>query len=150
MKARVLAIAAVGVLAACSAPPPTITEATWQVTNIGTDPGAPAAVPVGGALAFGEASLAGTTGCSPIQGAVTFTRDGATVAAKDAQSVTIDRIEVEAAPADCRAAWTHEQLIALLVPGATFDLYQPHDTELTLTLRGDEIDRPAIGLSSLG
>ncbi|GAB2518628.1 hypothetical protein CATRI_11310 [Corynebacterium atrinae] len=149
MRARVFAIAAVGALAACSAPQPTITEATWEVINVWTSPDTPAAVPHGGSLAFGEASLAGTTGCSPIQGAVTFTRDGDTVAAKDAEAVTIDRIEIEPAPANCRAAWTHEQLSSLLVPGATFDLHQPNDSELTLTLRGEEIDRPAIGLSSL-
>jgi len=147
--AVLLAVSGAGSLVACGTPEPTVLGSTWQVTDVWVTPGDPSAVPDGGTLVFGEASLAGSTGCAPIQGTVTFTRDGETVQAADADAVTVDRLEIDVPAADCPAAWTHELLTTMLGSGATFDLRQDTDTELVLTLRGEGVDRPAIGLAAV-
>ena len=67
---------------------------------------------------------------------------------EDADTLRIDRIERESAADDCPALHTHRQLRELLGPGAEFDL-RHSERELTLTLRTDAVDRPAIGLAAI-
>lgn len=142
-----------GLLTACAEPSPTVVGSLWQVTNIWSTPGAPSALPPGAAghanLVFGEISVTGSTGCSAIQGAVTFTSDEQPSSVVDADAVTFDLVEIDPPADDCANAWTHHQLAELITPGASFDLHQESDVELTLTVQGEEIDRPAIGLSSI-
>lgn len=149
MRRALAAVLLAGGLVACGTPEPTVLGSTWQVTDVWVTPGDPSAVPLGGTLVFGEVSLTGSTGCAPIQGTVTFTRDGETVQAADAEAVTVDRLEIDAPAAGCPAARTHQLLTTMLQPGATFDLRQDTDTELVLTLRGEGVDRPAIGLAAV-
>ncbi|AJE34054.1 hypothetical protein B842_11035 [Corynebacterium humireducens NBRC 106098 = DSM 45392] len=153
MRRAVVALAAGALLVAC-APDPTadVAGSSWQVTDIWTTPGEPSALPPQSAglarLAFGEQSLSGHTGCAPIQGTVTFTRAGEPARTEDADTLRIDHIEGDTAADDCPALHTHEQLRELLAPGAEFDLRHA-ERELTLTLRVDAVDRPAIGLAAI-
>lgn len=141
------------VLTACAEPSPSVIGSLWQVTNIWTAPGAPSALPPGDAghanLIFGEISITGSTGCSAIQGAVTFTSEEQPSAAVDADTVTFDIVEIDPPAADCAHFWTHEQMTDLITPGTSFDIRQDSEAELTLTLQGEEVDRPAISLSSV-
>lgn len=151
---RVIAALAAGALLTACTPAPTadITGSSWQVTDIWTTPGQPSTLPPQSAglarLVFGEQSLSGHTGCVPIQGTVTFTRAGEPARAEDADTLRIDRIERESAADDCPALHTHRQLRELLGPGAEFDL-RHSERQLTLTLRTDAVDRPAIGLAAI-
>lgn len=138
-------------LSACSVEP-RVADTSWQVTDIWTTPGDPSALPPQAAgrawLAFGEQSLTGHTGCVPLQGTVTFTAGEEASLAEDAETLRIDRLEIEPAAADCPARWAHEQLTDLLVPGASFDVHHG-ERALTLTLRDGAVDSPAIGLAAL-
>lgn len=140
-------------LSGCATDPSAdVAGSTWQVTDIWTTPGDPSSLPPQSAglarLVFGEQSLSGHTGCVPLQGTVTFTRDGEAARAEDADTLVIDRIERESAADDCPALHTHSQLRDLLTPGAVFDVHHA-SRSLTLTLRVDEIDPPAIGLAAI-
>lgn len=138
---RAVIVLALG-LAACAGEPE-LPDTTWQVTDIWTTPGDPSTLPPQDAgrawLAFGEQSLTGTTGCSLLQGTVTFSAER--------DHLRIDHLEVEPA-AECLAPWTHGHLSELLAEGAEFDVHHAAST-LTLTLRSDAVDPPAIGLASL-
>lgn len=146
-------IAAALLLGACAADPTAdVAGSSWQVTDIWVTPGDPSALPPQAAglarLAFGEQSLSGFTGCVPLQGTVSFTRAGETARAEDADTLRVDHLEADAPAADCPAAHTHEQLTDLIREGAVFDVHHAQRS-LTLTLRGDEVDRPAIGLAAI-
>lgn len=124
----------------------------WQITDLYLTPEAPSALPdlIAGraALVFGERSVAGSTGCAPVQGQVTFTSDGAESAAADADRVSFDNVQIGEPAEDCvgRAMFTHRQLSELL--DGQFELARLSDYELALTKVSDEIDAPAIHLSS--
>lgn len=139
-RAVLLSVLALG---ACT-PQPQVSDTTWQVTDIWTTPGDPSTLPPQDAgrawLAFGEQSLSGNTGCSRLQGTVTFGGERATL--------RIDRLEVEPVDAACPAAWTHGRLVDLLQEGAEFDVTHA-ERFLILTQRSDDIDPPAIGLAAL-
>ncbi len=152
---RVIAAVVTGVLLAACTPDPTadVAGTSWQITDIWTAPGqASALLPQSAGLArlvFGEQSLSGHTGCVPIQGTVTFTRAGTPARADDADTLRIDHIEHRStAAADCPALHTHLQLEELLAPGAEFDL-RHSEREVSLTLRTDAVDRPAIRLAAI-
>ncbi|GAB3704128.1 META domain-containing protein [Corynebacterium nasicanis] len=130
-------------LTACSGEPE-VSDTTWQVTDIWTTPGDPSTLPPQDAgrawLALGGQSLSGNTGCSRLQGTVTFSEDG--------ETLSIDHLEVDPAAADCPAERTHGQLTELLRPGAEFAVHHA-GRSLTLTARSDAVDPPAIGLAAL-
>lgn len=152
--ATVTALVGAGLLlAGCSGAPTTeVAGSSWLVTDIWTLPGEPSTLPPHAAgtaqLAFGGQSVTGTTGCARLQGTVAFTRDGATASATDADTLRIDRLETEPAPADCASAWVHENLVDIITPGATFDVHRS-GRSLVLTLQGEGVDRPAVGLSAM-
>lgn len=151
---RVLAALTAGALLTACAPDPTadVAGSAWQVTDIWTTPGQPSTLPPQSAglarLVFGEQSLSGHTGCVPLQGTVTFTRAGEPARAEDADTLRIDHVESDSAADDCPALHTHHQLRELLEPGVEFDVRHA-ERELTLTLRTDAVDRPAIGLAAI-
>lgn len=153
MNRRCLPLCLAVVLLAACAPDPSadVADTSWQVTDIWTTPGDPSSLPPQAAgrawLAFGEQSLSGNTGCVPVQGTVSFTADGEAARADEADSLRIDRLEVESAAADCPAVWAHQHLTDLLEPGAEFDVHR-EERSLTLTLRSDAVDPPAIGLAA--
>lgn len=147
------AVGAVALLSGCATDPTAeVAGSSWLVTDIWTAPGEPSTLPADAAgrarLAFGERSLSGHTGCAPIQGTVDFTREGETASAANADTLTVDRLEVEEPAADCRVAGVHDQLTGLIEPGAVFDV-RHEERALVLTLRTDAIDRPAIGLAAI-
>lgn len=150
---RVVAVLAAALLVGCT-PDPTaeVAGSSWQVTDIWTTPGEPSTLPPASAglarLVFGEQSLSGHTGCVPLQGTVTFTREGEPARAEDADTLRIDQLERDSAADDCPALYTHRQLRDLLAPGAEFDVDHA-ERALTLTLRVDAVDRPAIGLAAI-
>ncbi|MGD7001413.1 hypothetical protein [Corynebacterium halotolerans] len=146
--------AAAPILTACGGPDPQsqITGTSWQITELYLEPGTPSTLPdlVAGraSLIFGEHSVAGSTGCAPIQGQVTFTADGEVSAARDADRVSFDRTEIEVPADGCvgQAMFTHERISGLLT--GEFEIARLSDYELALTQVSDEIDPPAIHLSS--
>lgn len=129
-----------------------LADISWQVTDIWTTPGEPSTLPPQDAgrawMAFGQQSLSGHTGCSRLQGTVAFTTGGHSASAEEADTLRIDHLEVEPAAADCPATRTHGQLTGLLQPGTEFDVHHAA-RYLTLTLRSDALDPPAIGLAAL-
>lgn len=147
------AAAAVLTLSACATEPTAeVTGTSWLVTDIWTVPGEPSTLPPEAAgrarLAFGEHSMTGHTGCAPLQGTVSVTREGEDTDVESASTITIERLEVEEPAEDCPAAAVHEQLTGLIEPGAVFDV-RHEDRALVLTLRMDAVDRPAIGLAAI-
>jgi hypothetical protein len=147
------AAAAVLALSACATDPTAeVTGTSWLVTDIWTTPGEPSTLPPEAAgrarLTFGEHSMTGHTGCAPLQGTVSFTREGLDTTVESAHTFTIDRLEVEEPAEDCPSAAVHEQLTELIEPGAVFDVHHD-DRALVLTLRMDAVDRPAIGLAAI-
>lgn len=129
-----------------------ITGTNWQITNLHLAPETPSALPdlVAGraSLVFGQRSVAGSTGCAPLQGQVTFSADGEPATAADADRVSFDLMEVEVPAEECvgQAMFTHQELSRLL--DGEFDLAQLSDHELALTKVSDEVDPPVIRLSS--
>ena len=139
---RLIVLAALALTACSTAPAP---GHAWQVTDIYTAPGEPPSVSgeAAGAvqLVLGESSATGSTGCAPIQADIAVTED--TV---EFTSVRIP--ELGDMPCQGRRAWAHQHMSSLLVDGAVFDRSQPTDTEMVLTLRGEDVDRPALRLAA--
>ncbi|MCS5479615.1 hypothetical protein NYP18_08085 [Corynebacterium sp. YIM 101645] len=147
------ATAVVLALSACTTEPTAeVTGTSWLVTDIWTVPGEPSTLPPEAAgrarLAFGAHSMTGHTGCAPMQGTVSLTREGEDTDVESAHTFTVERLEVEEPAADCPSAAVHEQLTELIEPGAVFDV-RHDDRDLVLTLRTDAVDRPAIGLAAV-
>lgn len=142
------------VLAACAeadtASP--ITGTNWQITNLFLAPETPSALPdlVAGraSLVFGQRSVAGSTGCAPFQGQVTFSADGESANPENADRVSFDLMDIEAPAEDCagQAMFTHQELSRLL--DGEFDLELLSENELALTQVSEDVDPPAIRLSS--
>lgn len=139
-------------LVACADRPPLVHGTAWQITDLYLEPGIPSTLPdtIAGraSLIFGETSVVGSTGCAPIQGAVTFTRDGQAASVENADTVTFDEVEFEVPGQHCvgQAAFIHDQLQSLLAGG--FDLQRTSDHEMVLTRQAEEVDPPAIRLST--
>lgn len=142
------------VLAACaesdtSSP---ITGTNWQITNLFLAPETPSALPdlVAGraSLVFGQSSAAGSTGCAPFQGQVTFSSDGEPTSPQDADRVSFDLMDIEVPVEGCvgQAMFIHQELSRLL--DGEFDLELLSENELALTKVSDAVDPPAIRLSS--
>lgn len=147
-KVSVLAVIGLtGLVSACAAPQEStgVVGPMWQVTDIYTEPENPSAVPPSAAgaaaLVFGETSATGFTGCSPIQASVTFDAEESVL--------TFDEVAIPA-PEDCTggSAWTHESMSSLVQPGNSFDMRRPSPSEMVLTLRVDEINRPSLRLAA--
>lgn len=144
--------AATPALVACADQPPLVHGTAWQITDLYLEPGTPSALPdtIAGraTLIFGETSVVGSTGCAPIQGAVTFTREGQASSVENADAVIFEEVEFEVADQQCvgQAAFIHDQLHSLLSGG--FDLERVSDHEMVLTQQAEEIDSPAIRLST--
>lgn len=132
---RAAVLACVLLLAGCAAP-----SQTWEVVAVYTDPAVPGDVPPSAAgsavVVFGEESLTARTGCAPLQA-------GATV---DGDTLQLHGVDVGPVAADCPAQRVHDQLVRVLAPHAEFDIRRYGDSEMTLTLRSDELDPPTIRL----
>lgn len=140
---------------ACTPPESVVAGSTWQVTGLWDAAGSPGVLPDDAAgrarLFFGEATMVGSTGCSPLQGAVTFTREGEPARAESADLLRIDRVEFEEAGEGCvgRSRHVHDSLQEMLSEGTTFDVRHDSNARLVLTERTALVDSPAIHLSAL-
>lgn len=142
-------ISGVAFLAACAPQPQhTLADSSWEVVAIYVDPEATGAVPADAAgrvtMTFGSQSITAQTGCAPLQAKAEITED----------SVSVDRVQVGKLADYCigGSRRTHEQLTAMLTPGAEFDLRRYGETgkqEITLTKRTDDVDSPTIRLVEL-
>lgn len=147
--AGVLFLAAGAAGCGASDAPSTLRGPAWQVVAIYTDPEVPGELPAAAAgtahLAFGGASITGTTGCAALQGSVEFSDEGESVSADRASQVRITGISYDK-QGDCTGEllYTHEQLQAILSPGATLDIQHVGPREVVLTLEGDAVNPPAI------
>ncbi|MGP6174577.1 hypothetical protein [Corynebacterium sp. A21] len=130
-----------------------IAGGSWQISDLYLDPEIPSGVPESiqgqASLVFGETSVVGNTGCAPFQGSVTFTQDGAAARADDADHISFDDVRFQDPdPATCTGQAVHvDQQLRELLSGE-FTLSEPGEFELVLTRDTEEVNPPAIGLSS--
>lgn len=140
---------------ACAPPESAVAGSTWQITGLWTSPDAPGVMPDDAAgrarLVFGESTMVGSTGCSPLQGAVTFTREGEPARAENADLLRIDRVESEEPGEGCvgLSRHVHDSLTEMLSEGTVFDVRHDPNAKLVLTERTGLVDSPAIHLSAL-
>ncbi|KQB86229.1 hypothetical protein [Corynebacterium lowii] len=150
--ATLAATIAATALAACAQEHSAVVGPTWQVTGLYLDPTESGDLPASAAglamFSFGEGTIAGSTGCSRIQGIVNFTKDGESSPAQDADTVAFEQVDFEDRSEDCQggAAYTDATLRDLL--RGDFTIAQPSEAELVLTQRSDEVDAPAIRLTT--
>lgn len=148
-------VATVPLLAACGGQETAVAGSTWQITGLWTAPGDSGVLPGAAAgraqLIFGETTVTGHTGCAPLQGTVSFTRDDAPSRAREADALTFGAVEVEAPAEGCEGPvrFVHEELVGLLAPETAFDLRHESEVELVLTRQGEAVDQPAIRLSAV-
>lgn len=139
-------------IAGCATPETTpVSGPTWQVAGIFMSADEPGALPRDAAgravLAFGDGTVSGDSGCGPIQGSVTFSRDGLSASAKDADSVTFEQVTItETEPCEGGRAYVHGQLSTLL--DGPYRMRHVSDTELSLIRDDGSVDSPIIRLVS--
>lgn len=124
-------------LSACASPD------TWQVVGIATHPDLPTSVAGTSNFQLRGDRLKGTTPCAEVEGSASLAD-----ATLQLHSLTIGAVADEAACTGA-ARHTHDQLAALLTPGAVFDVRDTGPTERLLVLRTDAVDRPSVRVMTL-
>ncbi|EEI17919.1 hypothetical protein [Corynebacterium lipophiloflavum] len=121
-----------------------LTGETWQVVALHTEPGTPGELPADAAgkasLRIAGNSMTASTGCAPLRATVEQTHRRLTL------------VDVEVADASgCigGSRYVHDELTALLTPGAAFDVRKLNDKEATLTVVSDAVDRPSVRVMAL-
>lgn len=150
--AGVLLSASVGLAACGNEETGAILDSTWQITHIYSAPEDPTEVPTDIAgvprLGFSQNSMAGYTGCAPLQAQVSFSDDsGASVAANDASFVLLNEVISDEIDTECTgtAAWVHSHIADLLQSGNRFALHFDSRGELVMQLDdGQPINSPAL------
>lgn len=139
-------------LASCGSDTVEMTDSTWLVTNIYTDPNESNSISnlviSQPSLDFGNSSLSGFTGCVPFTGRAEFFQNGEQSSVLDADYVTLSSLDFDKLPDDCQGQElkVHNELVDLL-PGS-FEISRTSGSEILLTSDVDELDRPAIRLVS--
>ena len=149
-----LAAATTGLAACADESTGTLLDSTWQITHIYSSPEDPTEVPAELAgvprLGFSQNSMAGYTGCAPLQAQVSFSdADGASVAAGEAEFVQLNEVITDeiADDVDCTgtASWVHGHISDLLQTGNRFALDFDAHGELVLGLDdGHPVSSPAL------
>lgn len=158
MGAAAVAVATTFGLAACADESTgTLLDSTWQITHIYSAPEDPTEVPAQLAgvprLGFSQNSMAGYTGCAPLQAQVSFSDDsGASVAAGDAEYVLLNEVITDDIDTECTgtAAWVHSHIADLLQSGKRFAIDFDARGELVLRLDdGHPVNSPALRMFRL-
>ena len=150
--AGVLLSASVGLAACGNEETGALLDSTWQITHIYSAPEDPTEVPTDIAgvprLGFSQNSMAGYTGCAPLQAQVSFSDDsGASVAASEASFVLLNEVISDEIDTECTgtAAWVHSHIAGLLQSGNRFALHFDSRGELVMKLDdGQPINSPAL------
>lgn len=150
--AGVLLSASVGLAACGHEETGALLDSTWQITHIYSAPEDPTEVPTDIAgvprLGFSQNSMAGYTGCAPLQAQVSFSDDsGASVAASEANFVLLNEVISDEIDTECTgtAAWVHSHIAGLLQSGNRFALHFDSRGELVMQLDdGQPINSPAL------
>ena len=150
--AGVLLSASVGLAACGNEETGALLDSTWQITHIYSAPEDPTEVPTDIAgvprLGFSQNSMAGYTGCAPLQAQVSFSDDsGASVAASEASFVLLNEVISDEIDTECTgtAAWVHSHIADLLKSGNRFALHFDSRGELVMQLDdGQPINSPAL------
>lgn len=150
--AGVLLSASVGLAACGNEETGALLDSTWQITHIYSAPEDPTEVPTDIAgvprLGFSQNSMAGYTGCAPLQAQVSFSDDsGASVAASEASFVLLNEVISDEIDTECTgtAAWVHSHIAGLLQSGNRFALHFDSRGELVMQLEdGQPINSPAL------
>ncbi|WPF65820.1 MULTISPECIES: hypothetical protein [unclassified Corynebacterium] len=145
-------LALASALTACSTDHDEIVGPTWQVTGLYLDPqdsgDLPASAAGLAAFSFGETTVTGSTGCSRIRGIVHFSKEGSISAAREADTLAFEQIDVEEVTEDCQGGVAHvDSTLRSLLTGE-YELSQPSEAELVLTQRSTAVDAPAIRLTT--
>lgn len=145
---------AAGLVACADESTGTLLDSTWQITHIYSSPEDPTEVPAELAgvprLGFSQNSMAGYTGCAPLQAQVSFSdADGDSVAAGEAEFVQLNEVITDeiADDVDCTgtASWVHGHISDLLQTGNRFALDFDAHGELVLRLDdGHPVNSPAL------
>ncbi|MDK4278039.1 hypothetical protein R3O65_01775 [Corynebacterium pseudodiphtheriticum] len=150
--AGVLLSASVGLAACGNEETGALLDSTWQITHIYSAPEDPTEVPTDIAgvprLGFSQNSMAGYTGCAPLQAQVSFSDDsGTSVAASEASFVLLNEVISDEIDTECTgtAAWIHSHIAGLLQSGNRFALHFDSRGELVMQLDdGQPINSPAL------
>lgn len=150
--AGVLLSASVGLAACGNEETGALLDSTWQITHIYSAPEDPTEVPTDIAgvprLGFSQNSMAGYTGCAPLQAQVSFSDDsGASVAASEASFVLLNEVISDEIDTECTgtAAWVHSHIAGLLQSDNRFALHFDSRGELVMQLDdGQPINSPAL------
>ena len=150
--AGVLLSASVGLAACGNEETGALLDSTRQITHIYSAPEDPTEVPTDIAgvprLGFSQNSMAGYTGCAPLQAQVSFSDDsGASVAASEASFVLLNEVISDEIDTECTgtAAWVHSHIAGLLQSGNRFALHFDSRGELVMQLDdGQPINSPAL------
>ncbi|MCG7252607.1 hypothetical protein [Corynebacterium pseudodiphtheriticum] len=150
--AGALLSASVGLAACGNEETGALLDSTWQITHIYSAPEDPTEVPTDIAgvprLGFSQNSMAGYTGCAPLQAQVSFSDDsGASVAASEASFVLLNEVISDEIDTECTgtAAWVHSHIAGLLQSGNRFALHFDSRGELVMQLDdGQPINSPAL------
>lgn len=134
---------------------------TFQIVSLYLKPGSPDELPASAAgaarLVVGESTMTGSTGCAPLQAAVTFRAPGSgpasdatparEVARAEAEMMRINHIEFHN-PGDCAGGprFVHDALEVILSAETDYRIDRLSDTELILTKLTGEINQPSIRL----
>lgn len=150
--AGVLLSASVGLAACGNEETGALLDSTWQITHIYSAPEDPTEVPTDIAgvprLGFSQNSMAGYTGCAPLQAQVSFSDDsGTSVAASEASFVLLNEVISDEIDTECTgtAAWIHSHIAGLLQSGNRFALHFDSRGELVMQLDDwQPINSPAL------
>ncbi|WIM67331.1 hypothetical protein QP027_09510 [Corynebacterium breve] len=154
MHKLVVGAVAVALLASgCSTPPPSdeMIGPNWQIVSLNTQPSSPDVLPASAAgaahIVFGQATISGNTGCGPLQGAVSFTKDGKDTPAREATEMTMKKIEFRE-PGECEGGpkFVHDSMERFFVVDASYAIKRLNDTEIILTKTSDAVDQPSMRL----
>ncbi|GAA1472144.1 hypothetical protein P4N68_09050 [Corynebacterium felinum] len=124
VRLRVGMIAAVAcVLSGCAQSEP-LADTTWQVSHVYSATDVPAGVPdeVAGAVALslGRSTVAGFTGCAPLQAQAVYTKDDKPVILEAATEMTITHAEFDleqVAGCSGKPKFIHDALTSILTSG---------------------------------
>ena len=152
-----LAAATTGLAACADESTGTLLDSTWQITHIYSAPEDPTEVPADLAgvprLGFSQNSMAGYTGCAPLQAQVSFSDvSGNSAPAGAASFVLLNEVIIDESDTECTGtkAWVHSHISDLLASGNRFALQFDARGELVLQLDdGQPTDSPALRMFSL-
>ncbi|MBC3185674.1 hypothetical protein H7347_03640 [Corynebacterium sp. zg-331] len=151
---RVAALCCLGLgfLPGCAAEPDALVGPTWQVTGLYLKPGDSGELPSSAAglaaFSFGETTVTGSTGCARVRGIVHFSKDGSPAAAREADALAFEHLDVEDAQADCRGGAAHVDAALRELLSGPYAVSRPSAAELVLTQRSEAIDAPVIRLTA--